>query len=857
MWLVAVSMSVISGGAGTVAAVEDYYKSELCQRLVVSRQIEGPGTGVDDGGVVERVAGYYESDGPKAQWYGRQAEEFGIAGELPQRAQIRALAEGQQPRTSAEIVAAETDGRRVPAGVQLGRVFTAGADNPKGRGSARLIEATFDVDKSVSVLWQSAVLSGDTKMAATIEDVLVDSVKAVVDGWEDRATTRLTSDGVTRQVPVEGLTVAIIPELTSRAHDPQLHVHTLTQTKVRDVELGRWRALVADEVMTERFATTVKFHRIFEAGLTEALGVDWEDNSTSFSRRIAGVPQQVCDVFSKRTLGGFEDFPGMKTTLAGLVAEHRREFGIGADVDLDDITMRNLTRVAAIESRPDKAELTRNELVATWADQYRTNADLEFSPDQIVSAAVGRQLQPTQRLRRADLDKAMNGALYDLIDSASGASSFTRADLVVAFTKHLPTDLGIAGPKLAEIIDSEVAAQIGSPSTVDLTLNPGVTPALRRYSTTAVISQEARILDWADTAIEAAGKRAEIRLSQQVAERLGADRLDPEQQAGAALIGGTHRLAGITGPAGAGKTTMARTAVHVLHEQGRQIIGLAPSAAAAQVLAEETGMQTTCTVHKLLFEHFDRDNGPSPDFKITRGATFLVDEGSMVDQNSWDRLTQLADRTGARIVVMGDPEQFGAVGRGGMFTHWVDTLPSSHIVTLDQVHRFHSDWEKAASLAVRDGDTTALDTYLEHGRIVGEATLEEAVDTAAYGYVLGTESGEDVGLFATTNKQVRALNTRVQELRHSDSADPYTLDAPGVKLRNTQRAHVGDRIVTRRNQPRLTTNEGRSIANGHAWNIEKILRNGDLRVSGDYGRIVLPGDYVKEHVDLGLSLIHI
>ena len=838
-------MTVISGGAGTVAAVEEYYNKQLVERLEVSRQVEG--------GDMERVAGYYENEGPEAQWYGRQAQEFGVVGDGVRREQIRALAEGQRPRTGEEIDGFKEAGVRVPAGEQLGRRFTAGSNAANGRGSVRLVEATFDVDKSVSVMWQAAVLDGDVAVANQIEEALVDSVKAVIDGWEARATTRVTSDGVTRQVPVDGLTVAIIPELTSRAHDPQLHVHTLTQTKVLDPETGKWRALVADELLIDRYATTVKFHQVFEAELTNRLGVEWETNGTSFSRRVAGIPQDVCDTFSKRTLGGFEDHPGMKATLARLISEHRSEYRIGDDVELDAITMRSLTRTAAISSRPDKAELTRTELKASWAAQYATEVAPDRQPGELLSASVGRNLQPTKRVRA---NKPMQAALEELTGGLSGKSTFTRGELVVAFSKQLPDDLGVPARKLATFIDNAVAAQLGRTELVDLTLNRGVTPARRRYTTETVLAEETRVVNWIDNAVQAGGGRGELVLSEQDAAVLGADLLNAGQLAGAEAIAGTQRLAVVAGPAGTGKTTMAATGVHVTKGQGRQIIGLAAQAAAAQVLGDEIGTEAF-TIDKLLHQHFVRDAGPTQQFALTKGVTFLVDEGSMVDTPRWDRLMTLADRYNGRIVAMGDPEQFGAVGRGGMFTHMIDTLPLGHVVELDQVHRFRSEWEKEASLRLRDGDPDVLDTYLSNGRIRGEETLDDAIDYAAYDYAFDladtTNPPLDIGLFATTNKQVRALNLKVQEYRHAESGDQFTLNSPNVELRNDQAAHQGDKIVTRRNNSMLATNKGRSIANGHTWTVEKILENGSLRVAGEYGRIVLPADYVAEHVDLGYA----
>jgi ATP-dependent exoDNAse (exonuclease V) alpha subunit len=66
-------------------------------------------------------------------------------------------------------------------------------------------------------------------------------------------------------------------------------------------------------------------------------------------------------------------------------------------------------------------------------------------------------------------------------------------------------------------------------------------------------------------------------------------------------------------------------------------------------------------------------------------------------------------------VLVGDPLQFSAVGRGGMFAHLVNEHGA---IELGRVHRFSNEWERDASLRLRRGDIEVLDLYSEHRRIV-------------------------------------------------------------------------------------------------------------------------------------------
>ena len=78
----------------------------------------------------------------------------------------------------------------------------------------------------------------------------------------------------------------------------------------------------------------------------------------------------------------------------------------------------------------------------------------------------------------------------------------------------------------------------------------------------------------------------------------------------------------------------------------------------------------------------------------------IVDEAGMVSTDKLHQLATLADDRTWRVVMVGDPMQFSAVGRGGMFEYLIDTCGA---IELDQVHRFTNEWERAASLRLRRG----------------------------------------------------------------------------------------------------------------------------------------------------------
>ena len=122
-----------------------------------------------------------------------------------------------------------------------------------------------------------------------------------------------------------------------------------------------------------------------------------------------------------------------------------------------------------------------------------------------------------------------------------------------------------------------------------------------------------------------------------------------------AAVAGRGALELIVGPAGTGKTTTLASAAAHLHTQGRPAFGVAPAAAAAEVLATETGM-TADTLDKLLIEHHQA-RPPGTAYDLPAGTTIIVDEAGTAPTPKLAELTRLADQQSWRVVLVGDPRQ--------------------------------------------------------------------------------------------------------------------------------------------------------------------------------------------------------
>lgn len=170
---------------------------------------------------------------------------------------------------------------------------------------------------------------------------------------------------------------------------------------------------------------------------------------------------------------------------------------------------------------------------------------------------------------------------------------------------------------------------------------------------------------------------------------------------------------------------------------------------------------------------------------------------------------------------------------------------------LARIHRFAEEWEAAASLLLRCGEPRALDAYLEHDRVVA-GTFDEQLALVVAQWQTVHASGRVCAINASNNDHVDAVNAAVQSARLAAG------DVDGrraARIGGLEHAHVGDVIVTRRNDRRLTTDLGEPVRNREAWTVVDISDDGSLTVSSNRstGRVDLPVEYAREQVRLGYA----
>ena len=184
------------------------------------------------------------------------------------------------------------------------------------------------------------------------------------------------------------------------------------------------------------------------------------------------------------------------------------------------------------------------------------------------------------------------------------------------------------------------------------------------YTSTRILDAEARL-------VAAAGRRGgasveptavELALLEMAANGTALDAAQAALVRQMSTSGARLQLA--IAPAGAGKTTAMRALTLAWSEDGGQVLGLAPSAAAAAILREQTGIRSD-TLAKL---NWSLEHGDLPDWVAAVGPSTLViiDEAGMADTLSLDAAVQFAINRDASVRLIGDDQQLAAIGAGGV-----------------------------------------------------------------------------------------------------------------------------------------------------------------------------------------------
>jgi AAA domain len=307
-----------------------------------------------------------------------------------------------------------------------------------------------------------------------------------------------------------------------------------------------------------------------------------------------------------------------------------------------------------------------------------------------------------------------------------------------------------------------------------------------RYTTRAVLEQEASVLDAARTM---AGDRSYPGITADGLRRALADNahLDAEQRAAVLHATGPGRFALIAGEAGTGKSTTFAAIREGLEADGYHVIGQSHTNKVVQAMRAD-GFDNAATVTGELMR---LDNGRGDPWN--RRTVIMVDEFAQLSTAQLAGLFGHAARSGAKIIGAGDDKQFASIERGGLF----NVLKAEHgAAELHAIYRVKDAEQKAAFNAMHEGDfKTGLGILDKQGAIQWAQSQEDsraalirqwADDTAA-------DPGKRRFIIAYTNREVDELNAAARAAKKErgllgEDVSLQTKDGP-------QSFATGDQII--------------------------------------------------------------
>lgn len=736
-------------------------------------------------------------------------------------------------------------------------------------------DLTFTPVKSVSALWAIA----PTPIARAIEECHQQAVAETLEFLEDNAAfSRMGAHGVA-QVNTTGLIAAAFDHRDSRAGDPNLHTHLVISNKVQAVGadgIPRWLALDGTPLHHATVAASELYNTRIEALLTAQLGVRFAETDAKPGKRpvreIAGIPTELIEKYSSRS-----------AAIDHRVGQLAKQFQTAHGREPTMVEMLALSQQATLETRQAKHEprslaeqrhVWRVQAVEVLGSQRALTAMIADASNQVVA----QQVEITEKW-------ISEQAAAVIATVAQTRATWTVNHVRAQAQRALRYANHPGGP---ELVNRIVASALGAHSitlTTDADTDKNEPAALRRrdgasvytrhdttvYTSAAIMAAERRILAAATTRD---GRTVDdINIGLALAETHANHGLTLNQGQVAlvrdmATSGARLQLA--LAPAGTGKTTAMAALAAAWRNSGGTVIGLAPTAGAAEVLAQDLASPTD-TIAKLnqLTDTSTATPAPADDparrwfDRISSDTLLIVDEAGMASTADLDTLIAHALARGASVRLIGDDQQLASVSAGGVLR---DLAERHDTVTLSTVVRFtHPETgkaEAAASLAIRAGDPAGIGFYIDHHRVHVGAD-QNAADMAFQAWAADRAAGRDSILLAPTNDLVAQLNerARLDRLTHTPTIpasppnDPQS--AATVTLADGLTASAGDWIATRKNARWLrTTTHGAWVKNGHRWIIRAVHDDGSITVvplRGPATPVRLPARYVTTYTTLGYA----
>jgi len=227
------------------------------------------------------------------------------------------------------------------------------------------------------------------------------------------------------------------------------------------------------------------------------------------------------------------------------------------------------------------------------------------------------------------------------------------------------------------------------------------------------------------------------------------ERLSDEQKAAIEHLADGEGIAAVIGRAGAGKTTMMKAAREAWEAAGYRVVGGALAGKAAEGLEKEAGIVSrTLSSWEL---RWSQGRGQLDDKTV-----FVLDEAGMVSSRQMALFVEAVTKAGAKLVLVGDPEQLQPIEAGAAFRAIADRLGYAELKT---IYRQREQWMRDASLDLARGKVgKAVAAYQSNGKMIGSELKAEAVTNLIADWNRDYDPSKSTLILAHLRRDVRMLN---------------------------------------------------------------------------------------------------
>ncbi|HTV27871.1 MAG TPA: Ti-type conjugative transfer relaxase TraA [Xanthobacteraceae bacterium] len=539
---------------------------------------------------------------------------------------------------------------------------------------------------------------------------------------------------------------------------------------------------------------------------------------TDFARKRLVAKGRICDIaFHRPAAGNGNDHPHAHILMPLRMLEGDSFGDKHPDVDwrnffTKDGPLTELRREWCEFSRGRAAELGID-LGADWDHRSYLDRGLDVEPQPKIGAAAQRMAELDGSSERVDevlATQRRNGEKL-LAEPGLALEALTRRQSTFA-------EYDLARWVHSHSADDQFEAILARSKSAAVAIGQDERGRMR-YSTREMIDLEAQMIA---RAVKLAAQRGHEVKTTANRDVFADSTLHEEQKTAGLKLLSDGDLSCLVGYAGAGKSTMLREVRARFEEQGYRVKGAALSGIAAENLEQGSGIGA----RTLASWSHAWQKGYEP---LDRRDVLVVDEAGMIGSRQLADVLQRAEQAGAKVILVGDPEQLQAIEAGAAFRAIQERTGAAE---LTQVRRQNTDWQRTATRELATGQTAAaLDRYAAAGAMVAAKDDNEARSALVRAWHGAGQGAPDKSriMLAHTRTDVEALNVEARALLRAEQG--LGNDVAFETSRGKRQFAEGDRLLFLRNERNL------GVKNGMLATVDKITGT-EISLLTDDGRKV-------------------